>query len=125
MAIASPKVECGRINHCSCRLQVPVAPEPYRRGKIRRRRHIRPGRLRETADELHSRIPRRHIAAIQQDVAALGQRLPNGVQLTGMRGQRGAIDDAAAQRHATGTAMRDDVDGIDARAPLQVPGNLV
>ena len=42
-----------------------------------------------------------------------------------MRRKRGAVDHAAAQRHAAGTAMGDDVDRIDAGSALQSRSNLI
>ena len=106
-------------------LQFRITPKRRCSSEIVRRRHIRPRRLRQAADELHPRIPCRHIAAIEQDVAAYGEGLPDDVKLTGVRGKRGAVDDAAAQRHAAGTAMGDDVNRLDAGSPLQAPGNLI
>ena len=100
------------------RLQHPIPAHPRSPRQIHRRRHIRPGSRRQLLNKRLPRIPLRHIAAIQQDVARLCEHAADVGQLRTVVCKVAAVQHGATQIQGALAAMRDDVQGINADAAL-------
>ena len=113
--------QTGNLHAANALLQHPIPAQRRRTGRIIRSRHIRPGGLRQRRNKRRPFCPRRHIAAIQQNIPASVQRSPNVGKLRPIRRQIPAIKHRAAQNQRPLTAMRNDMNRPNTAAPGQ-PG---
>ena len=97
----------------------PVTALLRRTREIRRRRNITVCQLRELVHEGITTGALGDIAAIDENIAAGMQRLTDGIKFRISRIERGRRVGCIAQMQLAGLAMRDDMDGIEPRAPLQ------
>ena len=105
-------------------LEVPVATEIGRAGRIVRGGDVGAGHFREGVDEREARVRLGEVAAVEQDVAAFRHCLANGGELARVLVEVFVAEDGVAELDPAVVAVADDLDGFDIRAALQRLGDL-
>ncbi len=89
-------------------------------GPVGTRLDIRTGQIGELLNSIQSCLPFCKITSIHQQVGLIRQGLANHSQFVGiLRRHRLCVERAGAQLQLTGTAVRDEMNGIYTAAPSQ------
>ena len=112
-------IEHDAFDRTGLKFQRPISAERAGTGEILRRRHIRPGQLRQPRHESCAVLPLRHITAIEQQIPILAQMLPKRRQLIGPLIERRPIERQTPQIHPPRRTMRHHMDGPQPLTPLQ------
>ena len=100
--------------------QRPVAAQACRPGRVRGRRHVGAGRLRQRVDECLAHRPGGDVAAVEQDVGVGGEVRADVRERRRLLDQRRLVDDRIADHQLAGFAVAHDVNGVDVATPLKV-----
>ena len=125
-AIPFRRAQRPRLDRSCRRLEIPIAAEGCSACIVGRRRDVGAGRGGKHVDEDLARRAGRHVAAVEQDVAALRHGRADNCEvgrLVGRHGLRG--DMGRTERKVAGRAVADDMNRRDIRAPGQRHSDLM
>nr|GEU28339.1 hypothetical protein [Tanacetum cinerariifolium] len=109
----------GGLDAAGVRLQHPVGAQQVAAGDVGRCGHVGAGAVGQGVDERRARLALRHVAAVQQQVAAVAQGRAPLLQRCRMGGQAGGVQHGVAEVQLAAGAVRDDLDAVQAFQALQ------
>ena len=114
VSLRLPRPETLRLHVTPAHLQIPVAAKRRRSGQVIGGRHVRIGQVGDEIEQGLARLARAQIAAVQEEVAVFGQRLPDPrhVRLHQGNRQAGGDEGIPAEMQSTLGAVAENVDGV-------------
>ena len=103
----------GGVDLSDAVLQRPVAAERGRSGVVGAGGEIGPGEPGEAGEQMPALVGRGQVAAVEQQVGPVGQRVVPGRDLAGAGGERVGVDPVAAELHCAIGRVRKDVHRVD------------